>query len=98
MHIKSTILKSYRKLVAHPNPWVRRLVGVSLVIGGILGPVLPILGLWMLPMGVIVLIIDAPSLRPMRRRYNAWWRKKLARFSSAAPKSGKQPPDPAPRG
>lgn len=83
MKVKKHVIKSYRKLLAHPNPWLRRGIGLGLVLGGIVGPVLPVLGFWMLPLGVIVLIIDWPKLKPIRRRYNAWWKKKLSRNKTA---------------
>jgi hypothetical protein len=47
--------------------WVRIPVGILLIIGGILS-FLPILGLWMLPLGLLLLAQDLPFLqRPMRR-------------------------------
>jgi hypothetical protein len=46
---------------------VRIPVGILLIIGGILS-FLPILGLWMLPLGLLLLAQDLPFLqRPMRR-------------------------------
>jgi len=42
--------------------FVRLPLGVLLVIGGLLG-FLPILGLWMLPLGLLVLALDVPPLR-----------------------------------
>lgn len=93
MKIKRHFLKYYRKLLAHPNPWVRRSIGIALVLAGIVGPVLPILGLWMLPLGVILLIVDIPQLRPARRRYNAWWRKKLQGKKPKRPATDSRPPN-----
>lgn len=94
MTIKKKFLKSYRKLVAHPNPWWRRSIGVGLVLGGILGPVLPVLGAWMLPFGVLLLIVDLPRLRHHRRRYNAWWKRRLSSKKHKSSTSGPQPPAP----
>lgn len=45
----------------------RMIIGVLLVIGGILG-FLPILGFWMIPLGLMVLSIDIPSVRRWRRK------------------------------
>jgi len=42
-------------------PGVRTLVGVLLIIGGVLG-FLPILGFWMIPLGVIFITLDASAL------------------------------------
>ncbi|MEQ8479067.1 MAG: hypothetical protein RIC18_00305 [Hoeflea sp.] len=41
-------------------------VGAGLVCGGILG-FLPILGFWMIPLGLLVLSQDLPSVRRWRR-------------------------------
>jgi len=56
-------------LNAHlPNtPWLRIPIGIVLVIGGILG-FLPILGFWMIPLGLAVLAIDYPPARRLGRR------------------------------
>ena len=42
-------------------------LGVALVLGGILG-FLPILGFWMIPLGLYVLSQDFPAVRRFRRR------------------------------
>ena len=57
----------------------RLVVGVFLVIGGILG-FLPVVGFWMIPLGLIVLSVDFPFIRRRRRRLEVrlgrWWRKR----------------------
>lgn len=58
----------YRKASKLP-PVVRTLVGVTLVIAGVLGIVLPVLGFWMAPLGLVFIAIDVP---PARRRLEAW--------------------------
>jgi hypothetical protein len=50
----------------------RLALGVALLLGGMLW-FLPILGLWMLPLGIMVLSIDFHPLRRARRRFDAWW-------------------------
>ena len=47
---------------------VRGVLGISLMIGGVLG-FLPVLGFWMFPAGVAMLSLDVP---PLRRRLDAW--------------------------
>ena len=42
--------------------WVRIPAGLLLIAGGFLG-FLPILGFWMLPLGLLLLAIDIPHLR-----------------------------------
>ena len=63
-----------------PLPGSRRyrvVLGVALVSGGILG-FLPILGFWMIPLGLAVLSVDSPRVRRWQRRMEAWigrWRR-----------------------
>lgn len=45
----------------------RTLIGSALVAGGTLSA-LPFLGFWMLPVGLVVLSIDWPRVRRLRRR------------------------------
>ncbi|MFC0478871.1 hypothetical protein [Gellertiella hungarica] len=59
--------------------WARIGMGVGLVIGGFLG-FLPVLGFWMVPVGVLVLSQDIPWVRRFRRRTELWWlRRRQAR-------------------
>lgn len=53
-------------------------VGVALVFGGLLG-FLPILGFWMVPLGLMVLSIDLPAVRRRRRRLAVWWARRSKR-------------------
>ena len=52
--------------------WLRLVVGVLFILCGILG-FLPILGFWMLPLGLLVLSYDLPSIRRRRRQFEVWW-------------------------
>jgi hypothetical protein len=65
--------------------WVIRLpIAVIFILGG-LASFLPILGFWMLPVGLLLLAVDLPLLRgPIsvamikgRRRLNVWNRRRL---------------------
>jgi len=51
---------------------VRIVLGGALVLGGVLG-FLPILGFWMIPIGLAVLSVDLPFVRRLRRRAEIWW-------------------------
>ncbi len=46
---------------------LRSLIGLLLIIGGIFG-FLPILGFWMIPLGVAVILIDWAQMRRSRER------------------------------
>lgn len=52
----------------HVPPGVRSVIGVAFCVGGVLG-FLPILGFWMLPLGVAFIALDIPSAR---HRIEAW--------------------------
>lgn len=43
--------------------WLRVPVALLLILGGLVG-FLPVVGFWMLPLGVLLLAIDLPRLRP----------------------------------
>ena len=48
------------------HPLLRIVLGVLLIICGILG-FLPVLGFWMIPLGLVVLSVDLPPVRRFRR-------------------------------
>jgi hypothetical protein len=63
---------------------VRLPVAALMVVGGIFS-FLPVLGLWMLPLGLMLLAVDIPVLRPtvsawlirFRRRASVFWRQRV---------------------
>jgi len=74
------------KLIAHLPPWagnairwirrpaarwVRMPVAICLIPGGVFG-FLPVLGLWMLPLGLILLGVDVPIIRHGMHRFINW--------------------------
>jgi hypothetical protein len=68
------------------NRMVRIGMGVGLVILGIFGAVLPILGVWMIPLGLLVLAVDIAIVRRLNRRgsvaISRWWSGRKARRAS----------------
>ncbi len=52
--------------------WHRQVLGWGLVAGGMVG-FLPIVGFWMLPLGLVVLSVDNPAIRRLRRRAVVRW-------------------------
>ena len=79
-----------RRISLPTSSTARIALGVALVIGGLLG-FLPVLGFWMIPLGVFVLSIDVPWVRRRRRRFSVWWgRSKYNRWKSAG---RSEPPD-----
>jgi hypothetical protein len=55
--------------------WVRLPLGVALILAGIVG-FLPILGFWMVPLGLLVIAKDLPPLRPPMVRLLEWVERK----------------------
>jgi hypothetical protein len=53
----------------------RIILGVALVCGGILG-FLPVLGFWMIPLGLLVLSQDLPLVRRWRRSLVVWFERR----------------------
>jgi hypothetical protein len=51
---------------------------IILILFGLVG-FLPIVGLWMIPLGLILIAEDVPALRPPLARFIAWLERKLAR-------------------
>jgi len=54
------------------NRVIRITIGVLFIIGGIFGW-LPILGFWMIPIGLLFLSIDFAIARRWRRKIEIWW-------------------------
>ena len=62
------VLRSLR----HPDArWIRVPAGVLLVLGGIFS-IFPFLGLWMLPLGLLLVAYDVPFLRRPVARFTLW--------------------------
>ncbi|MFD2343265.1 hypothetical protein [Sinorhizobium terangae] len=71
--------------ISLPNsPVLRILLGSLLIVGGVLG-FLPVLGFWMIPLGLLVLSHDIPAIRRRRRKLAVWW----ARWRGQQNSSGK---------
>jgi hypothetical protein len=62
---------------------MRITVGCLLVLGGCLG-FLPVLGFWMIPLGLLVLSADFASIRRRRRRLSVWWERRRRAYRSSA--------------
>ncbi len=80
----------FHKIKTHPSRGLRISAGILLVILGLLG-FLPVLGFWMIPLGVILLSVDFHWARRMRRKFEIWYgqhkRKRKRRPSKPPAKS-----------
>ena len=68
--------QSYEWLIRPQAKWVRLPLGLALIAGGALS-FLPVLGLWMLPIGALLVGEDIPPVRPatlrVLGRLQRWW-------------------------
>lgn len=55
--------------------WVRLPLGIVLILAGIVG-FLPILGFWMVPLGLIIVAKDFPPMQPALVRFLDWVERK----------------------
>jgi len=61
----------YQRLRRAPRA-LRIAIGILLVIGGVFG-FLPILGFWMIPLGLAVIFIDSPVVKRTWSRLRSRW-------------------------
>ena len=67
----------------------RIVVGVLCIIGGVLG-FLPVLGFWMIPLGLLILSVDFPWVRRWRRnqevKIGRWWQRRKEKTAAKTKK------------
>ncbi|HXD35038.1 MAG TPA: hypothetical protein VN624_00175 [Rhodanobacter sp.] len=73
------IARPIRWLRVPSSRWVRVPVGLLLIAGGIFS-FLPLLGLWMLPLGLLLLAEDLPFLRRPMLRALLWVERRWLRW------------------
>jgi hypothetical protein len=66
-HMSKSVRFLGRRIPVPGNVLLRIGFGVLCVFGGFLG-FLPILGFWMMPLGLLILSVDLPPVRRFRRR------------------------------
>src|SRR5689334_3955537 len=62
--------------------WIRIPTGIALICGGFIG-FLPILGFWMVPLGLALFALDVPFLRSPLAKVLAWIERKWPAEQSA---------------
>ncbi|MBK3395496.1 hypothetical protein HPY23_02920 [Methylobacterium sp. IF7SW-B2] len=67
-------------LRAPSRRWVRIPAAVLLILGGFLA-ILPVFGLWMLPLGLALLSEDIPGMKPSLERAARWLEDKWHRLA-----------------
>jgi hypothetical protein len=61
----------------------RMALGGVFIAGGLVG-FLPVVGFWMVPVGLLILSIDVPAVRRRRRRIALWWGRRRERKAMRA--------------
>lgn len=65
-------LASALRWLRHPaSRWARLPAGLALILGGVFS-FLPLLGVWMLPLGLMLIAADVPFLRRPMARFTMW--------------------------
>lgn len=77
--MQQKIKDKFNYLKTHPNSGLRISVGLLLILGGFLGA-LPILGFWMLPLGLILLSVDFPWAKRAHLSLVVMWRRLKSRY------------------
>lgn len=67
---------------------LRMVIGFVLIFFGMLG-FLPVLGFWMIPLGLLVLSHDSPLIRRQRRKLAIWWATRKQRRAGVKRGSGR---------
>lgn len=81
--MRNHLIRYFYALRTTDNHLLRKSIGLLLVVGGSLG-FLPVLGYWMLPLGLALLAVDFPAARRLNRRLIvAWgrWRRPVNRHA-----------------
>lgn len=73
--LPDSIARSSRYLRQPQSRMVRVPAAVLLTFGGVFS-ILPVLGIWMLPLGLLLLAVDLPALRPPLARMLHWIERK----------------------
>ena len=74
-----------QRLRAPGARWVRIPAGILLICGGLIG-FLPVLGFWMLPLGLLLLSLDVPPLKHPTARALDWIDRRWAQFRESRSK------------
>jgi hypothetical protein len=85
--LPGSVRRAYLWLIRPEARWVRIPAAVALMLGGVFA-FLPILGLWMLPIGALLIGEDIPPVRRLTlrllRHALAWWDRMRARRGDGA--------------
>lgn len=61
--------------------WLRNTSGFALLFAGLIGPITPVFGVWMLPLGLVLLSVDFPWADRLHGRLREWVHRGRGRLS-----------------
>jgi hypothetical protein len=70
--VPGSVARQIRNLRHPASRWARVPIGLLFVLGGLLAPLIPVLGVWMLPLGLLLLAYDVPILRRPTANFTIW--------------------------
>ena len=91
--LPGAIARCSRYLRKPGSVYVRYPVAGLLIVGGVLG-FLPVLGFWMVPLGLLLIAVDWPFLRRPLARLLHWIERKWPHQPPAQGNGGGNPPEP----
>lgn len=79
-HAPDRLARALRWLRNPRGRWVRLPLGIVLVVGGLLGPVVPVLGIEFIPIGLLLIAQDFPPLREPVAQMTLWLERQWVRL------------------
>jgi hypothetical protein len=79
-HAPDRVARAIRWLRNPRGKWVRLPLGILLVAAGFLGPVIPVLGLELVPVGLLLIAQDVPPLREPVAEMTLWLERQWVRL------------------
>jgi membrane-bound ClpP family serine protease len=71
-HAPDRLARALRWLRNPQGRWVRLPLGIVLVVAGLLGPFVPVLGIELIPLGLLLIAQDFPPLREPVAQMTLW--------------------------
>jgi len=83
----SSVRLGSRRMPLPRSRLLRISIGSVLVVFGMFG-FLPVLGFWMIPVGLLILSVDIPRVRRWRRRFAVWFSRRYPLWAARLGVSG----------
>jgi hypothetical protein len=79
-HAPDRVARALRWLRNPRGKWVRLPLGILLVVAGVLGPFVPVLGVELIPVGLLLIAQDIPPLREPVAEMTLWLERQWVRL------------------